>query len=135
MMWKLRNAFANFMQGRNGVDELGRAETWVCLVLIIVSFFVKNMIMELFVLGAIIHMYFRMFSKNLGKRSQENRWFLDKKYALYRTLDKKKRRAEQSKTHCFYTCKGCGQTIRVPRGKGKIEITCPKCQYKFVKKT
>ena len=66
---------------------------------------------------------FRCFSRNTYKRYNENRKFL-------LLIDRVKDR-----THRYYTCPKCRQTVRVPKGKGKIAITCPKCREKFVKKT
>jgi ribosomal protein L37AE/L43A len=66
---------------------------------------------------------FRMLSKNVYKRYEENRKYL-------RFLDRWK-----DKEHRYYDCPKCKQTVRVPRGKGKISITCPTCKEKFVKKT
>jgi ribosomal protein L37AE/L43A len=66
---------------------------------------------------------FRMMSRNVYKRYQENRKFLQ-------FFDRIKDRQ-----HRYYDCPKCRQTVRVPRGKGKISITCPKCREKFIKKT
>ena len=65
----------------------------------------------------------RCFSRNTYKRYNENRKFL-------LMVDRIKDRA-----HRYYSCPKCRQTVRVPRGKGKIAIICPKCREKFVKKT
>ena len=54
---------------------------------------------------------------------------------MKRLPKKLKQRWEQRKTHKFYRCKQCGVTIRIPKGQGQIEITCPKCGYKFVDRT
>lgn len=135
MIWRLREKLARFMQGRNGSDEFTRFLMWVCVAVLVLSLIPYLNFLYLAALALLIYMYFRMFSKNTNKRQRENQWYLNKRYAFYAWKDKKKSRAAQSRTHRFYKCKGCGQTIRVPRGKGKIEITCPKCKYKFIKKT
>ena len=66
---------------------------------------------------------FRTFSRNTYKRYQENRRYL-------RFMDQLR-----DKEHRYYTCPRCRQTVRVPKGKGKISITCPKCSERFIKKT
>ena len=65
----------------------------------------------------------RCFSRNTSKRYNENRRFL-------LLLDRIKDRSNR-----YYSCPKCRQTVRVPRGKGKIAIICPKCREKFIKKT
>ena len=66
---------------------------------------------------------YRMLSKSTYRRYQENRRFLQ---LIDRIKDRKNR---------YYKCPKCKQLVRVPRGKGKISITCPRCKEKFVKKT
>lgn len=33
--------------------------------------------------------------------------------------------------YCYYYCPNCKQQVRVPAGKGKVRITCPRCEHKF----
>lgn len=80
--------------------------------------------------------FFRMLSRNLEARKRENDWFAEKVVAPIKRwrggLDTKRR---QKSTHKFFKCPKCRQTVRVPRGKGKIKITCPKCGEVFIKET
>ncbi|MBO5769881.1 MAG: hypothetical protein J6R23_01330, partial [Spirochaetales bacterium] len=91
---------------------------------------------------------FRMFSRNIAKRRNENEAFLkifsskkrkerrlEKKNAKLAKKERKARRKEDLKTHVYYKCPECNTELRVPRGKGKIRITCPKCSTQFIKKT
>jgi len=89
----------------------------------------------LFSLAIIAYAVWRIFSKNLAKRRAEN-------YRISRILDdiresfaQKRFRRHQSKQYRFFTCPDCKSKLRVPRGKGKISITCPRCGLKFSKKT
>ena len=77
---------------------------------------------------------YRMFSRNCPKRSAENERFL-KISAPWRSFLMKKFRQLQDKDHKYYSCPRCHNTLRVPRGRGKIKISCPHCNKEFIKKT
>ncbi len=124
---KLGNGLRHFMMGRYGTDKLNTAILGTGLVLCLVSMFVKAAVADLaLTVGAYVLMgwaIFRSLSRNTYKRYQENRKFLG---LVQRVKDRE---------HRYYDCPRCRQQIRVPRGKGKIAITCPKCKEKFIKKT
>ena len=83
----------------------------------------------------IIYTYVRILSRNIQKRYAENQKYLAMTQNIRGRFMKEKRMMEQRKTHHIYTCPGCGQKIRIPRGNGqKIEIECPKCHRKFIKR-
>ena len=86
-------------------------------------------------LAAIIYTYFRIFSRNIQQRYAENQKFLQMTSKFRFRFNKEKDLMKQRKTHHIYSCPGCGQKIRIPKGKGKIEIECPKCHTKFVKRS
>lgn len=138
MMNKLRQ----WMYGRYGNDEMSLFMWIVSLVFIvaagILSRFAKTDVLTYVALGLrllglllLILMLLRMFSKNIAKRRAENYKFM----ALGRKIKKIFGRRPDAKTHRYFKCPGCGQTVRVPRNKGKISITCPRCRTKFIKKT
>lgn len=134
----MREKFIRFMQGRNGVDQLSRFTMGVAFVSIILAIFAGSgsligSLLDTLGLLAIIYTYYRILSKDLSKRYQENQKYLQMTEKLRRRFLREKNMMQQRKTHHIYTCPGCGQKIRVPRGKGKIEIDCPKCHTKFVK--
>lgn len=136
----MREKFMRFMQGRYGVDSLSRFTMGFALVSVILSVFVNRSrglasFLDFLGLAAIVYTYFRIFSRNISKRSAENQKFLQMTSGLRSRFRKEKNIMSQRKTHHIYTCPGCGQKIRIPRGKGKIEIVCPKCQTKFVKRS
>ena len=70
---------------------------------------------------------FRMFSRNLEKRRAENAKFMEKVWWPISRRMAGKRQQRMDKEHCYFTCPGCGAVCRVPRGKGRIVITCPRC--------
>jgi ribosomal protein L37AE/L43A len=76
-----------------------------------------------------------MFSKNIPARSRENAVFMKIWYRIKNLFFKEKVKFQNKKTHKFFKCPGCRKTLRVPKGKGRIYITCPKCGERFTKKT
>jgi len=123
----IRNFFSRFMVGRYGPDKLNKTLLWISVVIVVVTLFLPyNMVrLGLTALAYLIMGWalFRCFSRNTYKRYRENRRFL---LMLERFRDRK---------HRYFTCPRCHQPVRVPRGKGKIAITCPRCREKFIKKT
>ena len=124
---KISAAMRRFMVGRYGTDKLNMALLIAGLVTCFAGMFVKlwwlNLVLTAVSYGFLIAVIFRSFSRNTYKRYQENRKYL---MLIQRFKDKE---------HRYYDCPRCRQQVRVPRGKGKIAITCPKCREKFVRKT
>jgi hypothetical protein len=123
------------MVGRYGVDQLSIGLLILDIVLGLVNQFVRTPVLSVLCFLILILCYVRIFSRNIQKRYEENCKFLKLINPVRYWFKKTVRRAKESKTHCFYKCPNCRQTIRVPRGKGKIQITCPKCRTQFIKKT
>ena len=124
-----------FMQGRYGADQMGQMLSAVSMVFLIISLFSRNQAWFLLAVIGIVYNYFRMFSKNISKRYAENQKYLTMTAGLRRKLASWKSQLAQRKIYHIYRCPGCKQKIRVPRGRGKIEIRCPKCNTRFVKKS
>ncbi len=124
LKWKLYR----FMQGRNGRDELARVVIYVSLFLYIVGVFFKWDALCLVGYLLFIYYMFRVLSKNLYARREENRRFVT-------YMETMRIKYEQRKDYKIFKCKGCGRNIRVPRGKGKIEVTCPMCGKKTIHRT
>lgn len=124
-----------FMQGRYGADQMGQMLSAVSMVFLIISLFSRNQAWFLLALIGIVYNYFRMFSKNISKRYAENQKYLTMTAGIRRKLASWKSQLAQRKMYHIYRCPGCKQKIRVPRGRGKIEIRCPKCNTRFVKKS
>ena len=134
----LREKLAKLMYGRYGVDQLGRAMLIFALVLCVLSLFVPRRLSGIIYyisLILIILMYIRMFSKNIQKRYQENNKYLSLKDYFLRKFQREKEIFSQRRFYHFYRCPRCRQRIRIPRGKGRIEIRCPKCSQTFIKKS
>ena len=124
---KLTISLRRFMEGRYGNDKLNSAILGSALVMVILALFIRNPLLNLILHGIsyalMFWSIFRTLSRNTYKRYQENRQFL-------KSVDR-----FRDREHRYFECPKCRQTVRVPRGKGKISITCPKCREKFVKKT
>lgn len=134
----LREKLAKLMYGRYGVDQLGRAMLIFALFLCVLSLFVPRRLSGIIYyisLILIILMYIRMFSKNIQKRYQENNKYLSLKASFLRKFQREKEIFSQRRFYHFYRCPRCRQRIRIPRGKGRIEIRCPKCSQTFIKKS
>jgi hypothetical protein len=120
-------AVRSFMAGRYGTDKLNMTILGIGVAVCLVSMFIPsakvNLVLTMISYGLMFWAIFRSLSRNTYKRYQENR-----KYLLF--LDRVKDRQ-----HRYFDCPRCRQPVRVPRGKGKIAITCPKCKEKFIKKT
>ena len=134
----MRNRFNRFMQGRYGIDQLGKCTITVSAVCIVLSillgrWFRLSSILNMIGFAGLIYTYYRMFSRNYAKRSAENRKYLEETASLRRKIGKQKYMMNERKTNHIYSCPNCKQKIRIPKGKGRIEISCPKCGTKFVK--
>ena len=124
---KMAAGLRRFMMGRYGTDKLNMVILGTGLVFSLVSMFIRyapvNLALMVISYGLMGWAIFRTLSRNTYKRYQENRKYL---MLLQRIKDRE---------HRYFDCPRCRQQVRVPRGKGKIAITCPKCREKFVKKT
>ncbi|SDG39914.1 hypothetical protein [Marvinbryantia formatexigens] len=128
----LKDKLYQFMQGRNGIDEMGSVLIWTSLILLIISTLLNSFILSLIAFALLIYSYFRVFSRNLGARQAENQRYLAQRERLRFKLQSLKVRLGLHKTHKYLKCKKCSKKMRVPRGKGKIEVTCPHCGEKFI---
>lgn len=125
--YQISRGLRRFMEGRYGSDKLNSYILGVALVVVLLAALIRVPLLNL-ILHAVAYVLmfwsiFRSLSRNTYKRYEENRRFL-------RLLDQLRDR-----DHRYYSCPKCRQTVRVPRGKGKIAITCPRCREKFVRKS
>lgn len=114
------------MAGRYGLDDLGKITMDILVVMIFISFFLRFKILRVIIWIGIFWWLFRILSKNRGARNAEN-----EKYLRWR----QKRISQARSNEKIFQCPKCGQKVRVPKGKGKIAIRCPKCNHQFVKRT
>lgn len=123
----LQRGWGHFMQGRYGGDKLNTALIWTAFGAFLISVLIPVALVKLVILpiyyGLLGYAVFRMLSRNTYKRYRENCRYL-------RFVERLRDRE-----HRYFDCPRCRQPVRVPRGKGKIAIRCPKCQEKFIRKT
>lgn len=124
-----------FMVGRYGSDQFSLFLSISGLALSFLGNF--RYLRFLYFIGTLLIFYglFRSLSKNYEARRKELNWYLlwsEKPKAFIKLLGNQIR---DRKTHRYFRCKACKTVMRVPKGRGKIEITCPKCRVKVVKKT
>lgn len=122
------------MYGRYGNDNLNQFLIILSLVLLVPWFFTRWPPLAVIVLVLVVLSYVRMFSRNTYRRAAENQKFMAWFLPVQRRIAGKKMQMAD-KAHRYFKCPSCQKTLRVPRGKGRIEITCPHCKHKFVKKT
>jgi len=129
------------MEGRYGSDDYGKFLSVIAIVLIVLSVVVSRFVgwlsSALWIIGMalILYCYYRMFSRDTSRRTAENQKYLNSKYQRAVAKQHRKERSAQKADFKFYKCPKCGILNRIPKGKGKIEITCPKCGEKFVRKS
>lgn len=124
LKWKLQN----FMMGRNGMDDCAKYSYIAGIVLYVIYLFTGVGLLYYFSTLLLLYGLFRVFSKNVAARQSEER-------KLHDEINFQKMRFEQRKEYRLYRCKGCGRKIRVPKGKGKVEVTCPTCGNKEIHRT
>ena len=131
----MKQKFQNFMSGRYGVDDFSKALLYATLALCLVSLFTRNRMLNLLLTAGLVFIYYRMFSKNYSRRYQENLWYLRQKDKVMHFFRRQNSLAQQRTTHRIYTCPQCRQKIRIPKGHGKVQITCPQCKTAFIKRS
>ena len=131
----LKEKFIHFMAGRYGTDQFSRFLTFLALALIILNLFLRSSILWVLGLAALVVADIRMFSRNFEKRRKENERYLQLKYRLTGSARNWMDRQKQRRDYAFFRCPSCRAMLRVPRGKGRIRVTCRKCGNAFENKT
>ena len=141
----MKERLRKFMEGRYGADELNRFLTVCGWVLLLIGFVLSGIDSKVALIAGsvlvtlswalLIYSLFRTFSKRTQERASENYKYFVCKNKVLGWFRRGKARWQDRKTHRYFRCPQCKATVRVPRGKGKIRITCPKCKHQFVKKS
>lgn len=143
-MSRIGMLFAGFMRGRYGNDNLNRTLMIVTLILIVINFIARSSILNFTVVMMLIYVYSRMLSRNISARMRENQAYLRFETAVRNKIRRRNGggfskgsvsfTSKADKTHKILRCPACGEKLRVPKGAGKINISCPHCRTKFTKK-
>ena len=131
----MRDKLQRFMYGRYGNDDLNRLISIVTIITIIADMITHFHVLYWVSLVLLILLYFRMMSRNISARWAENQKYLELRSKLTGLFRKDSSRAKADPDFRILPCPQCKQKVRVPRGKGKIRIHCPKCGNDFIKKT
>lgn len=123
------------MQGRYGTDDFYKFLFWVALIGIVINWFFKSQLLSFAVTLILVYAMYRVLSKNHSARYAENQRYLQVTAKIRYWFDQQKKLMEERKYHHIYTCPKCRQKIRIPKGKGKIMIRCPKCHHEFQKRS
>lgn len=124
-----------WLEGRNGADNLSNALTMAGLAVVLVAMLLGFDMLWAFGMGVLVVAVFRTFSKNLPQRERENEAWLKFVAKPKETLSFARKAWENRATTKYFKCKGCGATLSVPKGKGKLRVTCPKCHWQAEKKS
>lgn len=130
----MKGWFQRFMSGRYGFDRFGGFLSITSLVLVLLGALFSSV---LYWLGFVMlgYCYFRILSRNLNKRYQENMKYLALQSKVAGWFGMQRTRFAQRKQYRYFRCPQCHQQLRVPRGRGRISISCPKCGNQFIKKS
>ena len=129
-----RDKLQRFMYGRYGVDELGRALLYTGIALLVLSVLTDSAVANGLSLALYAVVVFRMLSRNYAARRKENENYLRHSAPAARRV-RLWRNILRDKDHRYFKCPGCGKYLRVPKGKGRITVTCRSCRCSFQKKS
>ena len=134
----MRERFYRFMAGRNGNDLFSRFLSFAAVAFMLLSLVLRHTVgtvMWYAALLLLIYDYFRIFSRNLPRRRAENAKYCQYRSQIVNGFRDWRERRSQRRDYKFFRCPSCSVMLRVPRGKGKIRVTCRKCGSSFERKT
>lgn len=123
------------MVGRYGTDELNQFLSVLILIFFVMNIITRSRIFYGLEALCLLLIYIRMFSKNTGRRFQENQKYLHYRFYAEEYMKKFRFRLQEGRKYKIFRCPGCGQKIRIPRGHGKIQIHCRSCGNDFMGKS
>lgn len=129
------NWLKKLMMGRYGSDQLSMALIIFSIILTLIAALTSFPLLASISYAPLGICLFRMLSKDIAKRRMENYKFSILISPVYSWFKKKQKHVEDSKTNRFFKCPNCKANLRLPKGKGKIIITCPKCNTEFSRRT
>lgn len=134
-MKKIMMKIKRWLGNRNGVDELASLTGVLSCLLYLTGTLTRIEVLGLMSAVLLIYSMFRIFSDRSDKRREENQKLLEARWKLINKLNKRKSRLTSRRQYKYFKCPECRQTLRIPRGKGKVDVTCPKCGKVFEKRS
>lgn len=134
-MNRLKERLIVFMTGRNGVDQLSHASILTALVVSLLDCFLRTGLLTLLADALIVWSLFRMFSKNIIRRREENAKFVQWLNKVRPIVLRYWTRLKNIRYYKYFSCPNCKCSIRMKRGMGEKEITCPGCHHTFTQKS
>lgn len=134
-MWqRIKDTLRRAMYGRYGSDKLGRTLIITGLILWLIAAFTKIGLLSWIGLALYFWEIFRMFSRNVQKRAEENQKYLQRTEKVRTSYRQAKNRARNSKQYKYFRCPKCRSYLKLPRNVGEVTVTCGKCRNQFRKK-
>ena len=131
----MREKLRQFMIGRYGTDGLNQFLSIASLVLLLIAIISRVSLFTYLGAALLIFCYYRTFSRNISKRTEENYRYYAVKDRIRSKFSSLRDQLNNRKLYHYYRCPQCRQKLRVPRGRGRIQISCPRCGTQFIKKS
>ena len=131
----MRERLERLLAGRYGTDQLSRFLLGAGAALMVINLFLRIPLLNALVLADFGWIYVRMFSRNFARQSAQNARFLALRSRFLSFFGDIPGAVRQFRTYHIYRCPQCRQKIRIPRGHGRICITCPRCRHEFIRKS
>ncbi len=131
---KIKQSFRAMMSGRNGADRLASNCVWFGLILYIVSLFTGLGILAILSLALYVYGIFRMWSRKIDKRREENRRYVEWRNRLSTRVRQFFKRLKNSREYKYFKCPQCEVWLRVKRGSQQTHFTCGRCKTEFDRK-
>lgn len=132
---RLRWRLSLWLEGRYGADNLSNVLNMVGLALLLIAVLTGLTLLWAFAMGVILLSAFRTFSKNIPQRERENEAWLNLIAKPKEAISLARKAWANRTTTKYFRCKGCGAVLSIPKGKGKLRVTCPKCHWQTEKKS
>ena len=131
----MREKLRRFMLGRYGTDGLNQFLSIASLVLLLIAIVSRVSLLTWLGVALLVFCYYRTFSRNISKRTEENYKYYAVKDRIRNMFSGLKDQWDNRRLYHYYRCPQCRQKLRVPRGRGRIQISCPRCGTQFIKKS
>ncbi|NLY09600.1 MAG: hypothetical protein GXZ11_06895 [Tissierellia bacterium] len=131
----MKNFLNRLFMNRYGMDKLGRFINIIIIVLLSINLFIKSRLLNGIILFFIIFMLIRIFSKDVVSRERENTYYCTQLWKLRRWKNTMLSDIKIRKNYKLFLCPICSKKMKVPKGKGKIKVTCPHCGHSFEKRS